>query len=174
MEEIKCDQDGDSDLLIETHSTRTRSSTGGTSTNDTHFVCRSWVSHISMKRLKYLACQFYLFSTLCKPGPFKRPHLHHPRMMAFSKVIIWGRASLPLHPLLVEVLEYFNLAPFQFTPNSFHTMVSFYIAYMEEELGELSAKEFAYMYCTKALARNEFLVYEQARFKYRGHMGNSQ
>ena len=47
-------------------------------------------------------------------------------------------AFLPLHSFLVEVLEYFNLAPFQFTPNFFYTMVAFYIAYMEVELGEPS------------------------------------
>ena len=113
MEEIERYQDCDSDLPTETHSTCTRSSTSvGTSTSGTHFVYSSWVLHISIKRLNYLACQFYLSSTLRKPGPTERPHLPPPCMMVFSKAIIRGGASLPLHPFLVEVLKYFNLAPF--------------------------------------------------------------
>ena len=80
-------------------------------------------------------------------------------MMAFSEVIIRGRASLPLHPFFVEALNYFHLAPFQFSANFFRTMVVFYITYMEEQLGEPSAEEFTYMYYIKALARNEGFWY---------------
>ena len=132
----------------------------GTSTNDTHFVYSTWVSRISVKRLKYLAHQFYLSEALPQPGPTKRPHLPLPCMMAFSEAIIQGGASLPLHPFLVQVLYYFNLAPIQFTPNSFRTMMTFYIAYMEDQLGEPSVEEFTYIYCIKALARNKGFWYK--------------
>ena len=64
LEEIECYQDDNSDLPMETRSTRTRSATdAGTSTSDTHFVCSTWVSHIPLMRLKYLACQFYLLES---------------------------------------------------------------------------------------------------------------
>ena len=88
--------DGDSNLPTETNSTSTQSSTGaGTSTSGTHFVCSRWVLRISIKRMKYLAYQFYLSSTLHKPGPTERPHLFHPRMMVFSEAIIREGASFP-------------------------------------------------------------------------------
>ena len=76
-------------------------------------------------------------------------------MATFFEEIIRGGASLPLHPFIVEVLDYVSVAPFQFTPNSIYTMVAFYIPFMEADIGEPSAVKFAYMYCIKALARNE-------------------
>ena len=77
-------------------------------------------------------------------------------MITFSEAIIWGGAFLPLHPFIAEVLDYFNVAHFQFTPNSICTMVAFYIAFMEADIGEPSAIEFAYVYFIKALAKNEW------------------
>ena len=76
-------------------------------------------------------------------------------MAAFSEAIMQGDASIPFHPFLVEVLDYFNLVHFQFTPNSICTMVAFYIAFIEANIGESSTVEFAYIYCIKALAKNE-------------------
>ena len=79
-------------------------------------------------------------------------------MAAFSKAIISGGASLPFYPFLVEVLDYFNVVHFQFTLNSFYTMVGFYITFIEVDIGEPLVGEFAYVYCIRALARNEGVV----------------
>ena len=68
-------------------------------------------------------------------------------------------ASLPLNPFIVEVLEYFNVAHFQVTPNSFRTMVEFYMAFMEADIGKPSTMEFAYVYYIKALAKNKGFWY---------------
>lgn len=38
-------------------------------------------------------------------------------------------------------------------------MVSFYIAFIEVDIGESSAMEFAYIYCIKALTKNEGFWY---------------
>ena len=56
---------------------------------------------------------------------------------------------------LVEVFDYFNVVCFQFIPNLILTMVAFYIAFIEVDIGEPSVVEFAYIYCIKALARND-------------------
>ena len=58
-------------------------------------------------------------------------------MTIFSKAIIQGGSSIPLHPFVIEVFDYFNIIPFQFTPNSICTMVAFYIAFMEADIGNL-------------------------------------
>ena len=42
-------------------------------------------------------------------------------------------------------------------------MVAFYIAFMEADIGEPSMLEFAYVYCIKALARNEGFWYTSKR-----------
>ena len=76
-------------------------------------------------------------------------------MTAFSEAIIrWG-ASILLHPFLIEVFDYFNLVPFEFSPNSICTIVAFYIAFMEVDIGEPSVVEFAYIYGIKALTRTK-------------------
>ena len=82
------------------------------STSGTHFVCGDWVSCISIKRLKYVTCQFYLPSAILKLGPNDRPHIPSPRMAAFSEAIILGKASLPLHPFIIEVLTTSTSFPF--------------------------------------------------------------
>ena len=69
-----------------------------------------------------------------KGWPSDRPHIHPPRMATFSLEIIRGGASLPFYPFIIEVLDCFNVAPFQFTPNFIRTMVTFYIAFIEANL----------------------------------------
>ena len=65
-----------------------------------------------------------------------RPHIHPPCMATLSLAIIREGASLPLYPFIVEVLDYFNVAPFQFSPNSIRTIGVFYIAFMEADIGK--------------------------------------
>ena len=84
-------------------------------------------------------------------------------MTAFSKVLIREGASLPLYPFNVEVLDYFKVVYFEFTLNSIPTMVAFYIAFIEANRSKNSAIKFAYLYCIKALARNEGFRYTSKR-----------
>ena len=84
-------------------------------------------------------------------------------MTAISETIIQGGASIPLYPFLVEVFNYFKIILFQLTPNSIRTMVAFYIGFMEANIGKLSAVEFAYIYCIKALSKNERFWYTSKR-----------
>ena len=80
-------------------------------------------------------------------------------MITFSEVIMRGGASILLHPFVVEVLDYFNLIPFQLTPNSFRNIMTFYIIFMEIGIREPSTDVFAYVYCIKVLAEHKGLWY---------------
>ena len=42
-------------------------STTQATTSGTHYVCRDWVSQVNIKRLKYIACQFWLSEELYQP-----------------------------------------------------------------------------------------------------------
>ena len=57
------------------------------------------------------------------------------------------------------MLDYFNLAPFQLTPNSFRTTVALYILYGEASLGKPLDKEFVYYYCLKSLSKTTSFYY---------------
>ena len=157
-------QGAEADLPSETQSARTRSSTNTrASTCGTRYVCRDWVSRIFVKRLKFVSRQFYLSDVIHQPCFDERPHLPPPGMMAFSEVIMRGRGSLPLPSFIIGVFKYFNVTPFQFTTNFFHTMVVFYIAFMEVGIGGPSVVEFTYVYRIKALARNVGFWYTTKR-----------
>ena len=70
MEEIEHYQDNDGDLPVESNSNLHQSSTNaGPSTSNTQFVRSNLVLHISVKRLKLLARQFYLSTAIVKLGP---------------------------------------------------------------------------------------------------------
>ena len=157
IEETDSYESDEGDLSNETSTHPHHSSTNAdTSTSGTHFVCTNCVLHMSIKRVKYLSHQFYLLAAIIKPGPNDRPDIPPPHMAAFLEAIIRGGASLPLHPFIVEVLDYLNVTPL-FTQNSIRTMVAFYIAFMEADIGELSIVEFGSVYCIKVLAKNERL-----------------
>ena len=75
-------------------------------------------------------------------------------MAAFIEAIMLEVASIPLHPFIIEVFDYLNVVPLQFTPNSICTIVAFYITFIEADISESSMMEFTYVYSIKALARN--------------------
>ena len=108
-----------------------------------------------MKGLKLITCQFWLREEIRQPHLDEIPHLHHPGMMAFNEAIMQGGASLLLHPFLIVVLQHFNVAPFQFIPNSFCIMVAFFISFIKMGISGLNVDEFTYVYEAKALAKHE-------------------
>ena len=83
--------------------------------------------------------------------------------MAFSESILQRGVGLPLHDFVEAALQHFNVAPLKFTPNSFHIIVAFFIAFMEAGIGELNVDEFTYIYGIKALSHYEGFWYTAKR-----------
>lgn len=67
--------------------TRTRASTSGTNS-----VCFTWVSQITVNKLKSISKQFHLLVPIMRPSPNDRLHYPSACMTAFSKVIMRGGA----------------------------------------------------------------------------------
>ena len=124
-----------------------------------HNIYRDWVSQISMKKLKLIACQYRLREEIHQPSPTDRPHLPPPGFMAFSEAIMRGGGSLPLHPFIEAVLQYFNVAPCKFTLNSFYIIMAFFIVFTEACLVEPTVNEFAYIFGIKALMKHKGFWY---------------
>ena len=123
------------------------------------YVCRDWVSQVSMKKLKLIARQYRLREEIHQPSPTDRPHFPPPSFMAFSEAIMRGGGSLPLHPFIEAVLQYFNVAPFKFTLNSFYIIMAFFIVFTEACLVEPIVNEFAYIFGIKALMKHKGFWY---------------
>ena len=70
-----------------------------------------------------------------------------------------GGASLPHHPFVKVVLQYFIVALFQFTLNSFCIIVAFFIAFTKACLIEPVVNNFSYIFEIKALAKHEGFWY---------------
>ena len=63
------------------------------------------------------------------PNPNKRQHLPPVGFMAFSEAILKAGVFLPLHPFIYQVFQFFDMVPFQLTPNSFRIIIVFFIAF---------------------------------------------
>ena len=74
--------------------------------------------------------------------------------MTFSEAILKMEVFLPLHPFVVQVLNYFDIVPFQLPPNSHRLIVAFYIVFSEYCSVAPSVVYFAFIYELKALAKH--------------------
>lgn len=70
--------------------------------------------------------------------------------------------SLPLHPFFVEILDYFELAPMQLTPNSFRVAAGMFILYSDHLNARLSARELNHFYQLKEAGRKVGVFYLNA------------
>ena len=74
--------------------------------------------------------------------------------MTFSEIILKTGFYLPLHPFVAQVLDYFNIVPFQLPSNFYRLIVAFYIVFSEYCGVTSSVVHFAYIYGLKALAKH--------------------
>ena len=75
----------------------------------------------------------------------------HPAdgLAAISEEIFKGGGRIPLHPFIRSVLDHFEIAPMQLTPNAYVIAVAMYIACCESSLGEPTAVELGISYYLK-------------------------
>lgn len=65
----------------------------------------------------------------------------------------------PIHPFLREVLDFYELAPMQLTPNSYRLAISTYILYSSKFTAPLSAPELGYFIILKDTGRSSGCFY---------------
>ena len=78
--------------------------------------------------------------------------------MTFSEAILKMEVFLPLHPFVVQVLNYFDIVPFQLPPNSHRLIVVFYIVFSEYYGVMPSVVYFVYIYGLNALAKHDEIL----------------
>ena len=68
-----------------------------------------------------------------------------PRMVLTPRHISLG-AGVPLHPYFEQILEWFDIAPIQLSPNSYKLAAGLYILYKEEGYGAPSMEELSFFF----------------------------
>ena len=81
---------------------------------------------------------------------------HHPTRgyMTFSEAILKTGVFLSLHPFIDQVLDHFDIVPFQLPPNSRHLIVVFYITFSEFYGVAPLIVHFVFIYRLKAFAKH--------------------
>ena len=131
------------------------STSGAPSTGpDSRYIYNDWVSDLSNKKLGFISCEFKLGNLARWVVENERPLLPPPGYMTFSEAILKTGVFLPVHPFVVQVLDYFDIVPFQLPPNSYRLIVAFYIVFLEYCGVALSVVHFAFMYGLTALAKH--------------------
>ena len=74
--------------------------------------------------------------------------------MSFSKAILKTGVYIPLHHFVIQVLDYFDIVPFQLPPNSHRLIVAFYIVFSEYYGVTPLLVYIAFIYEFKALAKH--------------------
>lgn len=67
--------------------------------------------------------------------------------------------SLPLHPFFTDVLNFYDIAPMQLSPNSFRVAACMYILYDQTFSVPLTARELGYFYQLKDVGRKVGIFY---------------
>ena len=85
-----------------------------------------------------------------------RPHLSPSDYMIFSEAILVFRL---LHAFIVQVLDYFDIVPFQLPLNSYHLIVTFCIIFSKYCGVALLVVHFAFIYGLNALTKHAGIWY---------------
>lgn len=67
--------------------------------------------------------------------------------------------SLPLHPFIQDILDFYNIAPLQLNPNSYRMAICMYILYDLVFEAPLSARELGYFYQLKETGKTTGFFY---------------
>ena len=78
-----------------------------------------------------VACEYRLEGLACWPKLDEIPHLPLVGFMAISEVILKAGVFLPLHLFTDQVLQFFDIVPFQLTLNFYRIIVAFYMIFSE-------------------------------------------
>ena len=86
--------------------------------SDSLYICEDWVYGISTKKLRFISHEYRLGHLARWTAGNERSYLPPCGYMTFSETILKTGVFLPLHPFIAQVLDYFDIVPFQLPPNS--------------------------------------------------------
>ena len=117
--------------------------------SNSRYICEDWISRLSNNKLRFISREYRLVHSARWAAQNERLYLPPRGYMTFSEVILKTGVFLPLHPFIVQVLDYFDIIPFQFPPNSHRLIVAVYIIFSECYSVALSVIHFVFIYSSR-------------------------
>ena len=134
-------------------------------------TCKDYVSRLSAKKMGNISQEYRLRYLPHWATGDERPHLPPPGYMAISEVILNTKVFLPFHPFIEQVLEFFDIVPFQLSPNSYRLIVVFYITFSELCKIAPIVGHFVFIFGLKALVKHSGFWYLTGQTAAAGILG---
>ena len=86
---------------------------------------------------------------VCRPGPEDRACHFFPGEVCFYKAAFTSRLRLPVHPLVMELLGHFGIAPGQLMPNSWRIVINCMEIWLAANEDMIKVSELVHLYHLK-------------------------
>ena len=90
-----------------------------------------------------------------------------PRMVLSPKLVSLG-VGAPLHPYFRAIIEWFDVAPIQLSPNSYKLAVALFILYHEAGFGAPSMEELSYFFSIRKTSKGYFFLVVNKKHNKKG------
>ena len=115
-------------------------------------ACVGLSSTASNAEIKWCLKYYNLGCLWARPHPEMRPHifdynprLRIPRMVLTPKLVRLG-IGFPLHPYFRSILEWFDIAPIQLSPNSWKLAIALYMLYQDHNQRAPTMMDLSYFF----------------------------
>ena len=126
--------------------------------------CVSISSSATDEEIDWVMQFYYQEGIWARPMPAMRPHIFSignfstPRIVLTPHLIKLG-VGAPLHPYFKEILEWFDIAPIQLSPNSYRLAIALYIMYVSEGFPPPSMNELSHFVSLRKVVREAGYFY---------------
>ncbi|XP_062082456.1 uncharacterized protein LOC133788852 isoform X2 [Humulus lupulus] len=131
--------------------------------DDAPLLASSLMSHVSPNKLKAIVKHYRAPPEYALHAPQEACRADRPKrgFVALSEQILKAGGIIPLHPFFVAVLNYFDLASLQLSPNSWLTLSCLFIWFKDNEKRAPTAQEVHSLYNLVALPKSKGFYYLQ-------------
>lgn len=138
--------------------------------------CVGIISTVTDEYLDWLTKYYEVEGMWARPLSFMRCHIfltgqdengkeyRVPRMVTSARLVELG-VGAPLHPFFKEILEWFDLAPLQLSPNSYKLVIGMYMLYKELGYEAPTMPEVSYVFSLRSCGKGYYFLVIHPRHK---------
>ncbi|KAK1403105.1 hypothetical protein POM88_002710 [Heracleum sosnowskyi] len=160
-EEIDLDWGQYKDTLSEAEKRRLRK-------QNNKLFCVAMSSTVSVEEITWSMTYYQMEGKWARPPSLMRPHIFKwpepfktPRMVTSPKLMALG-VGAPLHPYLKSILQWYDIAPIQLSPNYYKLALALFILYNDEGISTPpTMEEFSYFFAIRKSSKGYFFLTPQ-------------